>query len=323
MKKIILAVTALFFFSSSMRLELNRMWGFYGHKKINKLAVFTLPEPLFGFYRAHIDVITSRSVNADKRRNVVEGEAPKHYIDLDHYSSDRLAVFDSMPSRWNSAVAKYTEDTLLAYGIVPWVINLESFKLIEAFENKDWEKVIHLSADLGHYIADAHVPLHTTENYNGQLTNQKGIHGLWESRLPELFSDDYDFFIGKATYIEKRQDYIWERLKESHLALDSVLLMEKLLRNSEDAERMYSFEQRGKNVVKQFAFHYADQYHRMLDGMVERRMRKAIQSIGSYWYTAWVMAGQPDLPVSHNLLILAEDTVYRYKHKQLNDRTHE
>ena len=43
---------------------------------------------------------------------------------------------------------------------------------------------------------------HTTENYNGQFTNQKGIHGFWESRIPELFYDEYDFITGKAKYID-------------------------------------------------------------------------------------------------------------------------
>ena len=29
--------------------------------------------------------------------------------------------------------------------------------------------------------------------------------------------------------------------------------------------------------------------------MQERRMKASIKSIGSYWFTAWVNAGQPDL----------------------------
>ena len=32
-----------------------------------------------------------------------------------------------------------------------------------------------------------------------------------------------------------------------------------------------------------------------LNGMVERRMRQSIHTIASFWYTAWVHAGQPDL----------------------------
>jgi len=29
--------------------------------------------------------------------------------------------------------------------------------------------------------------------------------------------------------------------------------------------------------------------------MVERQMRRAVKTLGSLWYTAWVNAGQPDL----------------------------
>jgi hypothetical protein len=29
--------------------------------------------------------------------------------------------------------------------------------------------------------------------------------------------------------------------------------------------------------------------------MVERRMRQSIYAVASFWYTAWVNAGQPDL----------------------------
>ena len=47
------------------------------------------------------------------------------------------------------------------------------------------EDVLRTAADLGHYLADAHVPLHTTGNYNGQRTNQTGIHALWETHNVE------------------------------------------------------------------------------------------------------------------------------------------
>lgn len=272
----------------------NYTWGFFAHRKINRLAVFTIPEPLFGFYRAHIEEITKRAVNPDMRRHAFEDEPPKHYIDLDHYCEDREAVFDSIPKYWKEAVEKYTEEGLKKYGIIPWAVNQVFYQLVKAFETKNWDRVIKLSADLGHYIADAHVPLHTTENYNGQLTGQNGIHAFWESRLPELFSDEYNFFVGKSHYIENQQLYIWNKIKESHLALDSVLDFEMQLRNEES--EIYSFETKGKSIVKGFSKEYSTLYHQKLDGMVERRMCSAILTIGSFWYTTWVRAGQPVLP---------------------------
>jgi hypothetical protein len=266
-------------------------WGFFAHKRINKLAVFILPPDMIGFYKANIAYITEAAVNPDRRRFTVVEEAPRHYLDLDHYGDSALY---KMPRYWNEAVEKYTEDTLKTYGILPWHINRMYFQLKDAFMMRDPDRILKLSADLGHYIADAHVPLHTTENYNGQLTGQEGIHAFWESRLPELFSDDYDFFVGKATYLNSPQLAAWKAVESSHLALDSVLWEEKKLAKRL-GDRRYSFETKGKQTQKVYSKEYASAYHEILKGMVERRMRAAIKTIGDFWYTAWVDAGQPEL----------------------------
>ncbi len=266
-------------------------WGFFAHQRINRLAVFILPPEMIGFYKANLQYITEASVNPDRRRFSVVDEAPRHYIDLDHYGDS--AVF-KMPHRWQDAVLKYTEDTLKQYGIVPWHINRMYYFLKDAFMLRDPDLILKLSADLGHYIADAHVPLHTTENYNGLLTNQEGIHAFWESRLPELFSDDFNFLVGKADYIPNPQLAAWEAVQSSHLAVDSVLIVEKKL-SEKMGERKYSFETKGKQTVKVYSQPYARAYFQQLDGMIERRMRAAIKMTGDFWYTAWIDSGQPNL----------------------------
>jgi hypothetical protein len=192
-------------------------------------------------------------------------------------------------------VEKFTEDTLQAYGIVPWHVNVMVMRLTKAFEEKNVDKILRYSADLGHYIGDSHVPLHTTENYNGQLTNQKGIHGFWESRLPELKSKDYDFFVGRAVYVENILEDEWETVKQSFAAKDSVLEFEQKLNDEFPSDRKYAFENRGTVVMKTYSEEYSNAYHNMLNGMVERRLTQSIIKVGSYWYTAWVNAGQPNL----------------------------
>ncbi len=287
--KLTLFVLVCLLLSSSFR---TAYWGFYAHKKINRLAVFTLPPEVIGFYKSHIAYIEENAVNPDKRRYAVEGEAPRHYIDLDVYGADAL---DIMPHRWDSAVARYTEDTLQAYGIVPWHISLTKFLLTKAFEDQDLGEILRLSADIGHYIGDANVPLHTTENYNGQLTDQHGIHGFWESRLPELFSEDYDFFVGKAEYIDDVSEYTWQAVARAHHAVDSVLLLEKQLSGDFNPSKKYSYEERGASTVQVYSKKYSSSYHLALSGMVERQMRHSIKMVGDIWYTCWVDAGQPDL----------------------------
>ncbi len=267
-------------------------WGFFGHQKINRIAVFTLPVEMIGFYKNHIQYITEKAVNPDMRRYVVKGEAERHYIDLDVYGDSALY---KMPRYWNDAVEKYTEDTLKAYGIVPWHINLVKYRLTQAFLEKDVDKILKFSTDLGHYIADAHVPLHTTENYNGQKTNQVGIHGFWESRLPELFFNQYDLFTGRAVYIENTQLEAWKAVESAHLALDSVFRFERELTEEFSDDKKYSFEERGNSTVRVYSYEFSEAFHEKLDGMVERQLKRTIKMIGDFWFTAWVDGGQPDL----------------------------
>jgi hypothetical protein len=281
----------LFSLAGCVMVSVGFSWGFFAHQRINELAVFSLPPDMIGFYKKNIHYIRENAVNPDKRRYAVVDEAPRHYIDLDHYGDSALY---KMPRYWKEAVEKHTEDTLKSYGIVPWHIHRVYGQLRDAFMVRDPQRILKLSAEIGHYIADAHVPLHTTENYNGQLTGQEGIHGFWESRLPELFSEEYNFFVGKAEYIANTQLAAWKAVDSAHLALDSVLNMERELGKKFD-ERKYSFESKGKLTLKVYSKEYSKAYHIQLDGMVERQMRLCIRTIGSFWYSAWVDAGQPDI----------------------------
>ena len=285
-------------------------WGFFGHKKINRVAVFTIPESsLFKFYKENIDFITEHAVDPDKRRYAVKGEAEKHYIDIDHYIKNDENPFDIMPRRWKDAVDKFSEDTIKAYGISPWNIQSMLYKLTNAFKEKDLIRILKYSAEIGHYISDAHVPLHATENYNGQFTNQKGIHGFWESRVPELFFDDYDLITGKAIYVEKPLNSTWEFIEESYFAVDSVLSFEKKLSNDWAEDRKFSFEKRGQVTMKVYSREFSKEYSKRLNNMQERRMKASIKAVGSYWYTAWINAGQPDL----NNLKVSQETKNNFK----------
>ena len=352
-------------------------WGFWGHRRLNRMAVFTLPPEMIGFYKEHLEFVTEHAVDPDKRRYATRHEAVRHYIDIDHWGE---YPFPEVPRDWTSALMKFTEvgivqskgdtvrlmrdtvdgqvlitlpgrrgklqtpyttayrqffddyvmpqyyedewsldcDTLAQlfglteddidcakvyavdhfspYGIVPYHLPVMQARLTKAFREKDVKLILRLSAEFGHYIGDAHVPLHTTENYNGQLTNQVGIHAFWESRIPELFADErYDYFVGKAEYIANPKDYFWDVVLESHSLVDSVLSIEKRLSQTFPDDKQYCYEERLGRTIRTYCKEYAAAYQRRLAGMVEDRMQKTILSIGSCWYTAWVDAGQPDL----------------------------
>jgi hypothetical protein len=268
-------------------------WGFHAHKKINRLAVFCMPYETFGFFKTHIDYLTEHAVDPDKRRYLVKGEGEKHFIDIDYY--ERVLPFDTIPRSYSKAIEKYGKDTLHANGIVPWNIQWALKNLTTAFEQNQEQKILKYAAEIGHYIGDAHVPLHVTSNYNGQLSNQHGIHGFLETRLPELFSEDYDFFVGSANYINQPLNYTWEIIENSFAALDSVFYFEKKLQEQFPEHAKYTYEVKGNQLQKVYSKAFSHQYHLYLNGMVERRMRSAILCVASFWYTAWVNAGQPNL----------------------------
>ena len=268
-------------------------WGFYGHQKINYYAVFLLPPEMMVLFKPNIGFLSEHSIDPDKRRYAVPDEGPRHYIDIDHYGT---YPYSALPRKWSDAVAKFGEDSLKKYGIVPWHVQTMLSRLTEAFKTKNYSLIMKNAAEIGHYIADAHVPLHASSNHNGQLTNQKGIHGFWESRVPELLAEkEFDFFIGKAAYIKDPGDFIWKRVLESAKAADTVLTSERELTKQFPDDKKYSFEERKGKTIRQYSSAFTIAYNKKLDGMIERRMRQSIFTIASFWYTAWVNAGQPDL----------------------------
>lgn len=299
-------------------------WGFFGHQKINRLAVFTLPPEMIGFYKKNIEYLSEASTNPDRRRYAVPDEAPRHYIDMEEYGD---SAWVKLPKYWNQAVEKFSEDTLKAHGIVPWHIARMFNQLKESFLLNDPERILRCSAELGHYVGDAHVPLHTTRNYNGQLTGQKGIHAFWESRLPELFFDEYDFFVGTASYVSDPHQAAWDAVRSSHALIDSVLNVEKVL--SAGSPIKFNYETKGKQTVKVYSVAFSRRYHEKLGGMVERRFRASIKMTGDLWYTAWVDAGQPDLRKLINYkpteaeLKNKEEEMKKWKERNFTSREHD
>lgn len=280
--------TSLVFFSS---------WGTFGHEHINKAAVFALPDSMQLFFYNHIDYITQESTVPDLRKYTMldKTETPRHYIDLEKFGNA-----DSIPRNYAEASIKYKPEFLMEFGILPWHIQDMMEKLTKAFKNKRKTEILFLAADLAHYLGDAHMPLHTTFNHDGQLTDQRGIHALWESRLPEMFGREYNYHVAMATYIPDVQKNTWELILHSYKLADTLLLADKQLRKKFTKDKIFKLNEKGeviKNKFNQNVFTdaYATQFHEALNGMVENQLRSAISCVSSYWYTAWVNAGRPNL----------------------------
>jgi len=272
-------------------------WGGFGHEHINNAAVMALPKPLQTFFYNHLDFITQESSVPDLRKYVIKdkNEAPRHFVDIENFGK-----IDSIQLPFESIKKKFDDKFLNDNGILPWYIQETMVKLTKAFKEKKKTEILFLAADLAHYIGDAHMPLHTSANYDGQLTNQKGIHAVWESRLPQLFGKDYNFYTGDAKYIDNVEKATWDLIKDTHSHVQPLLAADKKLRESFSGDSMYEKDENG-NVIKNkynemhYSKAYVTQLHAAMNGMVENQMKKAIAATSSFWFTAWVNAGKPNL----------------------------
>jgi len=274
-------------------------WGRWGHEHINRAAVFALPADIRPFFYNHIDYITEEASIPDVRRSLINDKAEpnRHYIDLENYLTQ---PGDSMPQTMKDIAAKYDTKAIDSNGILPWYIEDMTEKLTRAFRNRQKAEILFLSADLAHYIGDAHMPLHTSVNYDGQATNQRGIHSFWESQLPEIYGNTYNFCTGDAVYIPDIHNETRRIIYHTHSLIDSLLAAEKTARASLPADKLYEKDASGNITRNRYnqtirTKEYAAAFHQALNGMVEKQMRLSVAAVAAFWYTAWVNAGKPDL----------------------------
>lgn len=268
-------------------------WGFLVHKTVHQLAVYELPETMLPFFYQQMDYLVTNAPRPDMRRNEDSTEATKHFIDLEMFGEEAAT---KMPLDWNRAVQKYTADSLLKYGYVPYHIIYVKEKLTEAFRKGNKDSILFNAADLGHYIGDAHVPLHTTVNYDGQLTDQKGLHSLWESMIPELEIGNYTLYsTHKATYLKKPAEAIWRAVRKAAGLVPDMLLKEKEVSKGFTEEQKFRVQIRRGKETKSYTTAFAKAYAAALGTTINDQLRCSADLIADFWYTSWVDAGKPDL----------------------------
>ncbi len=287
-------------------------WGKYGHEHINHAAVMALPGSLQRFFFNHIDFITTEANVPDLRKYVLKDSAefPRHHIHLERYGN-----IDSVPKSSIQAYSKYSSAFFFVNGKLPWYIQDVMVKLTDAFKHKRKNEILFLAADLGHYIGDAYMPLHASANHNGTLTNHKGAHSMFESHLPEIFGDGYNYNVGQATYVDDVQKETWRIVIASNKAADTLLKADRDLTKKFDADQIFekdAFSQIKNNMYNEpvHTDRYVRAYHAQLNGMVERQLRGAIKTTASYWYTAWVNAGKPNLSELDTRELTLQNTKY-------------
>ena len=296
MRKKILRVSFLILLVSGS-ISLAFAWGQWGHKHISRAAVFALPDSMRTFFYNHIDYITEAAVVPDLRRALIndKNESPRHFLDVEDFK----IPLNEFPKTTKEAYQKYDSSFLNKTGYLPWYIQNLTEKLTNAFKRKNKSEILFIASDLSHYIGDAGQPLHTTSNYDGQLTHQKGVHALFESNLPQAFGGTYNFRTPQAKYISDIPEETWKIIEESHSLVDTILLKEKEVRRQFTADNMYKKDSNGKTVMfynsPVFSDEYARAFNTALGGMIEKQLQLSIYEVACFWYTAWINAGSPDL----------------------------
>ncbi|MBC7874956.1 MAG: hypothetical protein H7Y01_13220 [Ferruginibacter sp.] len=281
----LLLLTAIVVFSSS--------WGFLVHRTIHQLAVYELPAAMRPFFYKNMKYLVDNAGRPDQRRSQDSTEASKHFIDLEPFG-DSAAW--KMPFTWEAAVKIYTKDSLLKYGYVPYHIITMKNRLTDAFRAGNKDSILFYAADLAHYIGDANVPLHTSLNYDGQLSNQQGLHSLWESMIPELEIDQYNLYgHHKAAYLVNPEQRVWDCIRRAHQLLPGVFGKEtEATKEFSDTAKFRTQVRRGKEV-KSYTPAFAKAYNKLLGTTINDQLLNSASMIADFWYTSWVDAGKPNL----------------------------
>jgi len=259
----IILVSALFFLG----------WGYVGHKIINYNTILSaLPE--MEFFETWADSLEAHASDADYRKSWDPTEAPKHYIDIDNYPE--FIATGTIPQNFDSLVAIHGYSFVMEQGILPWAILNTADSIRVAFENNNMHRAMLLSADLGHYIADSHMPLHITRNYNGQFTGQNGVHSRYESDLIEDFQSQIIYDGDSLQYVDNLSDYVFNMIYDNYQYVDSVLYADAVAEAYAGNHNSTTYYNKFWEIAKNFTI-----------GLFQ----KASYRIACVIYTEWINSG--------------------------------
>jgi len=248
-------------------------WGYVGHSIINYRTILSaLPE--MEFFNTWADSLQAHASDADSRKSWDPTEGPKHYLDIDNYPE--FIATGTIPQDFDSLVAIHGLSFVMDQGILPWAILKTADSLQAAFEINDMHKAMLLAADLGHYIADGHMPLHITRNYNGQYTNQTGVHSRYESSLIGDFQSQIIYNGDSLEYIEDLSDFVFNMLYENYQYVDSVLYADSVANAYAGNHNSSTYYNKFWEIAKNFTIDL---------------FKNASYRIACVIYTEWIDAG--------------------------------
>ncbi len=252
-------------------------WGPTAVRLIANKAVDTLPQEILPFFEANRNYLVQHVTDPFDTLKKTPSERRNQFIHLDHYGQ---FPFTSLPRNYNSAVAKFTKRALDTQGLLPWEVGVYSARLTDAFKAHNWEEVRTAAAQLAFYVAQSHDPFNTTVDDDGKQSNQPGANVRFGTHLVDRYQLFFFVHPNEASYFNDPTDRAFEMCLSAHSWLENVLLAER----------------RARRGINDYNDEYYDHFYSQAGAVLIRQISDAATDAGSYWLTAWVNAGRPQLP---------------------------
>jgi hypothetical protein len=305
MRKFIFTLIALFLIFQ-FKIENANSWGFEAHKKITELAIDIILNlqsvkgveqqkfnSLKKFLEANKATIIERCIEPDMVRNELKDEQFNHFIDIDRYGS---YPFGELPRDKRKAIEKFGFENVQKNGLLPWRIAEVMDSLGEAISNQSNEKMLRYFSWIAHYVEDAHQPLHVTENYDGQLTNQPGIHSRFETELVKhMISKNGLNFNPKRLAselvnfepISDKVKFAFDIVLESYKYIEPILEADRFAKDKIPVEKLYRVEKRDGRTKYIYSDDYYSIMNERLGSLVLSRMEKSAVRLAYIWLNVW------------------------------------
>lgn len=252
-------------------------WGRNGNKLVVNKAIDTLPADIRDFFESNRALLSQHVTDPLDSIAKTATERHNHFLYLDKYGR---FPYDLLPRNYQAAINKYGKTKIQTNGLLPWQVGVFSQKLTEAMKTGRWDEAKLDAAILANYVAEAHDPFNTTEDFDGHLTGQTGINDRFGTTLVDRYSSFFPMRPNDAVYITDPTDHAFEACLSSHSWLETILLAD---RNSRGGLKSYDDE-------------YFDHFYNASAVILIKQLSDAATDVGSYWMTAWINAGRPQLP---------------------------
>lgn len=259
-------------------------WSFEVHRYITDRAIDLLPAQIRGFFIKQRVFVVEHSIDPDLWRNAGWAEEPpRHFLDMDAYGAPPFA---ELPRDFDAAVKKFGREKVTQYGLVPWRAQEIYEKLEKAFTAQKsgtsayaLDDIKFFSAVLAHYVADAHVPFHAVLNYDGQLTDQHGVHSRFEGELFDRYRRTLRFAPKPVAPTGTARDVVFDALTSSFSHVEGILAADRQALGSST----------------RYDDAYFDRFFKATRPTLEARMSAAMTAVASLIARAWESGGRPEL----------------------------